>query len=193
MIVCAHLFSFPLVKKTNSRKQIGPPKISNIAPIRTTQNSKKKSLLNVRNRGSPSRSFKPRTSSQNSRQKKSVFNPFRQQEWEEVLAKKTHNRRRWSHVFPRGEIEFKRYAGPNWKSLCQPAILPLTIDFHPSPQELCDQSRFYFNPYSISLTAIEDSVYTSHSQLLQEMVLQRITQVYLFIGHYLRRDYLEFR
>jgi hypothetical protein len=51
-----------------------------------------------------------------------VLNPFRQEDEEEVLAKRTHNRRRWSHVFPLGEDEFKRHAGPNWKSLCQPAI-----------------------------------------------------------------------
>ncbi len=44
-----------------------------------------------------------------------------------MLAERSHNRRRWSHVFPLGEIEFKRHAGPNWKSLTQPAILPLTI------------------------------------------------------------------
>lgn len=56
------------------------------------------------------------------RQKLWVLNPFRQEDEEEVLAKRTHNRRRWSHVFPLGEDEFKRHAGPNWKSLCQPAI-----------------------------------------------------------------------
>jgi hypothetical protein len=61
------------------------------------------------------------------RQKK-AFNPFRQQDEDEVLAKKSHNRRRWSHVFPLGEVEFKRHAGPNWKSLSSPAILPLFVD-----------------------------------------------------------------
>ena len=56
------------------------------------------------------------------RHKRWVLNPFRQEDEDEVLAKRTHNRRRWSHVFPLGEDEFKRHAGPNWKSLCQPAI-----------------------------------------------------------------------
>ena len=56
------------------------------------------------------------------RRKPWVLNPFRQEDEDEVLAKRTHNRRRWSHVFPLGEDEFKRHAGPNWKSLCQPAI-----------------------------------------------------------------------
>jgi hypothetical protein len=38
-----------------------------------------------------------------SREKK-AFNPFRQSDEDEVLAKRSHNRRRWSHVFPAGEV-----------------------------------------------------------------------------------------
>lgn len=45
------------------------------------------------------------------RRKRWILNPFRQEDEEEVLAKRTHNSRRWSHVFPKGEIEFKRHAG----------------------------------------------------------------------------------
>jgi hypothetical protein len=78
------------------------------------------------------RSLGPRSSSQASKSRrnrqKKAFNPFRQQDEDEVLAKKSHNRRRWSHVFPLGEVEFKRHAGPNWKSLSSPAILPLFVD-----------------------------------------------------------------
>ena len=48
----------------------------------------------------------------------------------QVLKKLTHNRRRWSHVFPAGELEFKLGA-LNWKSLSTPAILPLTTDYMP--------------------------------------------------------------
>ena len=40
-----------------------------------------------------------------------VFNPFRQEDEEKVLAKRTLNSRRWSHVFPKGETEYKRHAG----------------------------------------------------------------------------------
>lgn len=40
-----------------------------------------------------------------------VFNPFRLKYEEEILATRTHDSRRWSHVFPTGEIEFKRHAG----------------------------------------------------------------------------------
>lgn len=45
---------------------------------------------------------------QRHRRKHWVLNPFRQEDEDEVLAKRTHNRRRWSHVFPLGEAEFVR-------------------------------------------------------------------------------------
>ena len=125
----------------------------------------------------------PAPFSQASRRKAWVLNPFRQEDEDEVLAKKTHNRRRWSHVFPPGEIEFKRHAGPNWKSLSQPAILPTTIDYHPSPHELDDPARFQFNHYSVSLEAMEDTGYKSHKELLQEMVRQRLIQDYQIVPH----------
>lgn len=49
-----------------------------------------------------------RSQSEASRKKK-AFNPFRQQDEDAVLAEKSHNRRRWSHVFPATEVEFKRH------------------------------------------------------------------------------------
>ena len=111
------------------------------------------------------------------RRKTRVLNPFRQEDEEEVLAKRTHNRRRWSHVFPQGEIEFKRHAGPNWKSLCQPAILPITIDMPiPSTKELNDPLKFQMNHYSITLDAMDFKYYKSHADLLMDMVRLRLTQ-----------------
>jgi hypothetical protein len=93
--------------------------------------SKDKSFSYLSRRGQSTRqrgrSPPPRTSL-SSRRKKAI-NPFRQQDEIEVLAQKSHNRRRWSHVFPLGEIEFKRHAGPNWKSMTVPAILPLSKFF----------------------------------------------------------------
>lgn len=111
-----------------------------------------------------------------SRQKPWVLNPFRQQDEEDVLAKRTHNRRRWSHVFPPGEVEFKRHAGPNWKSLCQPAVLPLTVDYHPAQKELSDERKYQFNHYEIRLDAMDRSYYKDHSELLLELVTQRLIQ-----------------
>lgn len=108
------------------------------------------------------------------RQPSHTLNPFKQQDEEAVLAEKSHNRRRWSHVFPLGEIEFKRHAGPNWKSLSQPAILPLTIDYFPPPQEL---NTFFIRLWDIEVD-IEGSHYKNHSELMMEMIRQRLTQDY---------------
>jgi hypothetical protein len=107
---------------------------------------------------------------------KSVVNPFRQQDEDDELEKKSHNRRRWSHVFPIGELEFKRHTGPLWKSLCQPAILPLTIDYYPTPQELMNEKIYKVNHYQLTLQGMENTGYSSHRKLLMEMVRQRITQ-----------------
>jgi hypothetical protein len=108
--------------------------------------------------------------------RKKVCNPFRQSDEDEVLAKRSHNRRRWSHVFPAGEVEFKRHAGPIWNSLTSPAILPLSVDYFPSPQELEDENTFQFNFYQVTLGGIDNKHYASHSELLMEMVRQRVTQ-----------------
>jgi hypothetical protein len=107
-----------------------------------------------------------------------AFNPFRQSDEDEVLMQRSHNRRRWSHVFPVGEIEFKRHAGPNWNSLTSPAILPLSVDYFPSPQELRDESTFQFSPYTVTLG--DKRQYSTHAELLMEMVRNRLTQVRLY-------------
>ena len=108
-------------------------------------------------------------------------NPFRQSDEDEVLAKKSHNRRRWSHVFPAGEVEFKRHSGPIWNSLTAPAILPLSVDYFPSPQELKDEGTFQFNPYTVTLSGIENKHYSTHAELMMEMVRQRVAQDYQIV------------
>ena len=67
--------------------------------------------------------------------------------------------------------EFKRSAGPNWKSLCQPAILPMTIDFHPTAQELQDKEKFRVKQYSVTLPPMNETNYKSHRELLDELVV----------------------
>src|SRR3546814_6608620 len=64
------------------------------------------------------------------------INPFRKQEGSDFLKMRTHNRRRWSHVSPTKEFHLHRFPGLNWKSLCQPAILPLTTDFLTTVEQL---------------------------------------------------------
>ena len=61
--------------------------------------------------------------------KKKAFNPFRQQDEDAVLAEKSHNRRRWSHVFPVTEIEFKRHVshkGNDCGTVCISLIIFIT-------------------------------------------------------------------
>jgi len=117
-----------------------------------------------------------------SRRKPWVLNPFRQQDEDEMLSKRTHNRRRWSHVFPPGEAEFKRHSGPLWNSLCQPAVLPLSTDYLPEEYELNDPEKFEFNHYNIFIDAMDRSYYSSYSELLSEMVIQRIIQDYQIVS-----------
>jgi hypothetical protein len=130
------------------------------------------SLIRPGSRESPHGSVKINIASR----RKKAFNPFRQSDEDEVLAKRSHNRRRWSHVYPDGEVEFKRHAGPIWNSLTSPAILPITIDHFPTPQELTDVSTFQFSFYQVTLGGIEKNFYEKHADLLKEMVRQRVTQ-----------------
>ncbi|KAJ8604019.1 hypothetical protein CTAYLR_003379 [Chrysophaeum taylorii] len=96
------------------------------------------------------------------------INPFRREDEEEVLRQRSHNRRRWSHVFPQGEEEFRSthgsVAGPNWKSLTTPAILPLETDYLPDD---FGTSAFKESNHGVLM---EDT----DSWLMNEMVAQRI-------------------
>ena len=100
------------------------------------------------------------------------MNPFRKKDELELLSKRTHNRRRWSHVFPQGVEEFKRHASINWTSLCQPAILPLTTDFYPNDESL--KRDFQFSQYNVSLDGLDRTQYADHTSLLQELIMQRL-------------------
>lgn len=122
-----------------------------------------------------------------SSRKAKILNPFRQQDEVEVLAKKSHNRRRWSHVFPLGEVEFKRHSGPNWKSLTAPAALPVVIDYFPRQEEI-DRS-FMVSMYNITLSEFDHKNYTSNMDLLLEMVRQRLIQDFQLVSEdYIRAN-----
>eukprot|EP00980_Cylindrotheca_fusiformis_P010443 scaffold2322_cov135-Cylindrotheca_fusiformis.AAC.2 len=174
--------SLPRLDQTRQRRMARSPPLG--AGILSSSRASKKTLAT-----SPSRSNTRERSDQRHGRKtsshnrqpvqsriKKVFNPFRQSDEDAVLAKRSHNRRRWSHVFPVGEVEFKRHAGPIWNSLTSPAILPLSVDYFPSPHELRDESRFQFSPYTVTLSGIDKSHYSTHDELLMEMVRQRVTQ-----------------
>lgn len=89
---------------------VKPAKITNLVAPKSQTSQKLKNGVS------------PAPQQQYSRRKQWVLNPFKQEDEDEVLAKRNHNSRRWSHVFPQGEIEFKRHAGPNFKSVSKCGI-----------------------------------------------------------------------
>lgn len=64
--------------------------------------------------------------------------------------------------------------GLNWKSLTQPAILPLNTDYLPSVLDLT--AKFTVHQYTINYNKAE-SLLTSFEEMLEELVCQRLTQV----------------
>eukprot|EP00743_Colponemidia_sp_Colp-15_P010636 GILK01011743.1.p1 GENE.GILK01011743.1~~GILK01011743.1.p1 ORF type:complete len:1424 (-),score=261.13 GILK01011743.1:144-4415(-) len=58
-----------------------------------------------------------------------AMNPFASQSIRDDSI--TNSRRRWAHLFPRMSVPPVDMFQPNWKSLTEPAILPLTTDYMP--------------------------------------------------------------
>ncbi|RHY00816.1 hypothetical protein DYB36_005826 [Aphanomyces astaci] len=84
-------------------------------------------------------------------------------------GKLTSNRRRWSHIFPWTPECNAVAAGPNWKSLVNPAVLPLTTDFYPKDLHVNYTESFY------SLMLLETTGKPITHQLLVEMICQRLS------------------
>ncbi|RYH30078.1 hypothetical protein EON65_06340 [archaeon] len=104
------------------------------------------------------------------------INPFKQKEGKKYLSQMSHNRRRWSHVFPLGKTMAD--LGLNWKSLTQPAILPLNTDYLPSVVDLKD--RFEVTTYTIQFMASE-SPFNTLEDALRELVCQRLTHEFQLV------------
>ena len=52
----------------------------------------------------------------------------------------------------------------------------MTIDFHPSPQDLEDETKFSVKQYSVTLPPINKTTYQSHTELLDDLLIQRMRQ-----------------
>uniref|UniRef100_A0A7S3D6D7 Uncharacterized protein n=1 Tax=Palpitomonas bilix TaxID=652834 RepID=A0A7S3D6D7_9EUKA len=101
--------------------------------------------------------------------------------------------RRWAHLFPFRMMVFREANDePNWTSLCEPAILPLTQDFWPSNQ-MADSVR---NQYSLIPDANDYGSYLQQRflaskestklldvsrGLLFDMICQRLSHDFQFI------------
>lgn len=105
------------------------------------------------------------------RRASNAINPFNKKEEAKNLSVRTHNRRRWSHVFPTARLDDMGYLGLNWKSLTQPAILPLTTDFKPKTKNAPN-----FTEASRDLFIGDAKNFNTEANLMKEMVCQRLSQ-----------------
>jgi hypothetical protein len=64
----------------------------------------------------------------------------------------------------------------NWKSLAQPAILPINTDYIPTVLELKEN----YEEQTLSQLLVDNSVFLSPECLLKELVCQRLTMVIFF-------------
>eukprot|EP01133_Synstelium_polycarpum_P009167 gene9167-10758_t len=98
----------------------------------------------------------------------------------------TSNRRRWSHLWfsPNTYIFGKTNANPNpflpnWKSLCEPASLPITTDYFPSNKDLLTKYSEYV--HTLTLSPDENEYHNNTEALLKELISQRLAQGYQLI------------
>lgn len=107
-------------------------------------------------------------------EEKYAANPFRQKDGVKHLSQVTHNRRRWAHVFPVTRIARAIDYRINWKSLTQPAILPLNTDFFPKLTELQTNYTVEDSHFHIDLNV---SPFASFASAMLELVCQRLSHV----------------
>ena len=74
--------------------------------------------------------------------------------------------RRWAHLYSVRDDAAIRLFAPNWKSLCKPAMLPLTVDYLQSADEL----RLSHVEYHYALSLQDDD---NNAALLEEIICQR--------------------
>jgi hypothetical protein len=106
-------------------------------------------------------------------------NPFIREEGTLFIQKRTHNRLRWSHVFPSARLEHNKHYGLNWKSLCQPAILPLTTSHLVSVNTLKDE--YHIQGYYDLIMDPHVCAFKTPENLLDEMICQRLSQEYQLV------------
>lgn len=96
-----------------------------------------------------------------------------------ILNRKlTSNQRRWSQIRPSEDAKYRLVQNMlKWKSLCFPALLPLTSDFFPTPNEL--KAYYQHSIYSVTLPERDEQhgvTFRDYSEFVMEMVAQRFSQ-----------------
>ncbi|KAI9822955.1 MAG: vacuolar membrane-associated protein iml1 [Phylliscum demangeonii] len=84
---------------------------------------------------------------------------------------------RWQHVIPHPS----KASNVKWKSLCSPAINPLTTEWIPTAEQLA--SEYNESPYTISIDEDEDlsGMPQTESDLLKELIAQRLARGFQFV------------
>jgi hypothetical protein len=95
---------------------------------------------------------------------------------------KTAFQSRWGHLF--GHLyatldHLHNPLRPNWKSLCQPAVLPLTTDYWPSATEL--RLNYFEYNHTLALVHNQNDYNNNTAALLEEITCQRQAQDYQHI------------
>eukprot|EP01132_Coremiostelium_polycephalum_P009876 gene9876-12114_t len=119
---------------------------------------------------------------QNVKKKKSI-NPFT---YDPTPFHLTSNRRRWSHlwfspntyIFGTTNVNPNPFL-PNWKSLSEPASLPITTDYYPTQKELLSKYIEYI--HTLTLSPDENEYLNNTEALLKELISQRLAQGYQLI------------
>lgn len=94
-----------------------------------------------------------------------------------IFKQLTSNQRRWTQVRPDEKTHQLVQNKLKWKSLCFPALLPLSIDYLPTPKEL--QAHYTESFYSVTLPERDEQsgvAFRDYRELVMEMVAQRFSQ-----------------
>ncbi|TYZ61536.1 hypothetical protein PybrP1_006860 [[Pythium] brassicae (nom. inval.)] len=93
-------------------------------------------------------------------------------------SKLTSNQRRWSQIRPSEDAKYRLVQNMlKWKSLCFPALLPLTSDFFPTANEL--KAHYTQSFYSVTLPERDEQngvTFRDYSEFVMELVAQRFSQ-----------------
>ena len=109
------------------------------------------------------------------------INPFHLEDGQELLRMWVRHRRRWAHALPQSNVPEKSSIWDlNWKSLCQPVILPLTTDDLPSSDTI--RRKYTVANYSLVLDPVA-CPFSRPESLLAEMVNQRLAQEFQVIDN----------
>lgn len=92
---------------------------------------------------------------------------------------------RWQHVFPRP----LRNSKMKWKSLCSPAILPITTELFPDPEHLA--AVYNKDEYHVIYDGDRGNIEMALNDLLHEMVAVRISQGWQLITKDKRKDFAD--